>query len=329
MLELRDATVVLDGRKILDSVDLAVAEEDVAAVLGASGSGKSTLLRVIAGLLPGGTVRWRGRNLDGVPVHARPFGLMFQDHALFPHLNVGQNVAFGLEMTREPHPQLRVAEVLEMVGLAGFESRNPATLSGGESQRVALARALAPRPELLMLDEPLGSLDRTLRDRLLERLEGLLADLAITSIYVTHDHDEARTLADTVTILYAGRVLQSGPAEEVWAHPASVQVAEFLGYETTASIAVENGRWVTPWGTMPGVDLEPGVHEMVIPPHAVRFSPDGALTATVESHRFVGGRAEIRAGNGEGSVTGPYDGTPPRRGELVRFDIDPTAVHRF
>ncbi len=329
MLEVRNATVAIEGTTILDGVDLTVAEGTTAAVLGASGSGKSTLLRVIAGLQRGGSVWWQGRNLTDIPVHERPIGLMFQDYALFPHRSVAGNVAFGLEMRGHPDPARRVSEVLELVGLAGFEDRDPGTLSGGEAQRVALARALAPQPHILMLDEPLGALDRTLRDRLLDRLEVLLADLDITTVYVTHDHDEARTLADTVTILDHGQVLQTGPTENVWDHPVSLTVAHFLGYETTAPVTVHDGKWETPWGVLAAGDLAPGIHEVVIPPHAVRFDAAGPLHGTVVGHRFVGGRAELRVAGGGVELVGPYDGPLPKRGDDVAFTFNPGALHHF
>ncbi|MDH3499585.1 MAG: ABC transporter ATP-binding protein [Acidimicrobiia bacterium] len=329
MLQVRGATSVLGGVMVLDHVDLDVPTNSVAALLGASGSGKSTLLRTIAGLQPRAHVTWNGRVLDEVPVHERPFGLMFQDHALFPHLDVGANVAFGLRMHHHPDPASRVAEVLELVDLAGFQRRDPATLSGGESQRVALARALAPGPELLMLDEPLGALDRELKDRLLDELGALLRELATTAIYVTHDHDEARTVADSVTILENGCVLQSGPIRTVWDHPASSAVARFLGYEAEAEIAVQDGIWTTPWGTMRGWGIEDGTHTIVIPPHAVEFSRAGQLAGSAESHRYVGGRAELRVSGNGSSLTGPSDGAPPPRGTRLNFDIHPGSVLRF
>jgi thiamine transport system ATP-binding protein len=177
----------------------------VVGLLGPSGSGKSTLLRVIAGLLPpdAGSVCWDGEDLTSVLTHRRRFGMVFQDQQLFPHRDVAANVGFGLRMASAPKDvaRARVAELLELVGLAGFEHRAVTALSGGEAQRVALARALAPEPRLLLLDEPLAALDRDLHDRLAVDLRDLLKRLHITAIHVTHDRDEAKTVADRVVTL--------------------------------------------------------------------------------------------------------------------------------
>jgi len=202
-------------------------------LLGKSGSGKSTLLRIIAGLEEpeAGKILWDGIDLTSTPPHLRDFGLVFQDYALFPHLNVHDNVAFGLKMRRMTQDEIsgRVASALEMVNLSAFERRNVTELSGGEQQRVALARALAPRPRLLMFDEPLGALDRALREDLLNELRAILHQTSIPAIYVTHDQEEAFAIADRVLILYAGDIVREGTPVDVWANPGSVWVAEFLG----------------------------------------------------------------------------------------------------
>jgi thiamine transport system ATP-binding protein len=178
-----------------------------------------------------GTVCWDGEDLSGVPTHKRHFGLMFQDHALFAHSDVSANVAFGLRMQGREKKDVsaRVTELLELVGLAGFDHRAIDELSGGEQQRVALARALAPEPRLLMLDEPLGALDRALRDRLVNDLARLFDELGTTVLYVTHDHDEALAIADRVAIMAYGKIVQEGSPSEVWGTPANEFVADFLG----------------------------------------------------------------------------------------------------
>ena len=241
MLGVASVTVQYDGHCALDGVDLEVGAGEIVAVLGPSGAGKSTLLRVIAGLeLPtAGTVSWGGADLAGVPPHRRQVGLMFQDHALFPHRNVIANVAFGLRMRGAGRVQAsaRARELLALVGLAGYETRRVQDLSGGEQQRVALARALAPAPRLLMLDEPLGSLDRRLRDELTLELRDLLTGLGLTVLLVTHDHDEAFAIADRVAVMRAGRVDQIGTAAEVWRRPATAEVARFLGYNVFDGVA--------------------------------------------------------------------------------------------
>ncbi|MFD8946086.1 ABC transporter ATP-binding protein, partial [Streptomyces californicus] len=220
MLSLREATVRFGKRTALDAVDLEVADHRIVCLLGPSGSGKSTLLRAVAGLQPmdGGRVLLDGRDQAGVPVHRRGLGLMFQDHQLFPHRDVGANIAFGLRMhgAGRAETDARVRELLELVGLPGAERRAVAALSGGEQQRVALARALAPRPKLLMLDEPLGQLDRSLRERIVVELRTLFRELGTTVLAVTHDQGEAFALADRVVVMRDGGIAQEGSPLEVW-----------------------------------------------------------------------------------------------------------------
>src|SRR5512136_2275132 len=222
-----------DNAPLLRDVSFDVASSEIVCLLCPSGCGKTTLLNIIAGLelADSGQVLVEGQDISGVPVHRRGFGLMFQDLALFPHKNVRDNVAFGLRMAGLDLQAIdaRVSEVLELVGLAGFEQRDVNQLSGGEQQRVALARSLAPRPRLLMLDEPLTSLDRTLRERLMNELRDILTRVGQTAIYVTHDQQEAFALADRVVILNAGRVAQIGTPLQVYGHPADAFVAHFLG----------------------------------------------------------------------------------------------------
>lgn len=230
MLEVRSVDVAIDGEKILDNASLAVEDGEIVAVLGPSGSGKSTLLRAIAGLvaLQTGDITWDGRSIAPIPTHERDFGLMFQGFALFPHLSVAENVGFGLEMRGHDRVAEEVAEALEWVGLGGFQDRGVETLSGGEQQRVALARTLAPRPRLVMLDEPLGSLDRHLRERLVVDTRAILEDRGVTALVVTHDRDEAVALADRLAIMRAGTIVQTGRLEDILRSPADSWVGEFI-----------------------------------------------------------------------------------------------------
>lgn len=219
---------------VLRDLSLSVGQGEVVGVLGSSGSGKTSLLRVIAGLLPviSGAVVLNGVDITTVATHQRGIGLMFQEHALFPHLDVADNVAFGLRMNHvaKVDRSARVAEVLDLVGLGGFGSRDVSSLSGGERQRVALARTLAPSPRLILLDEPMGSLDRVLRDRLLPELAELIDQLGLTALYVTHDRTEAFELADRIAVMDGGRVIQIATPEELDAAPASDHVAALLGH---------------------------------------------------------------------------------------------------
>ncbi len=218
----------------LDGVDLDVAQGEIVCLLGPSGCGKTTLLRVVAGLETpdDGSVRFKQRDLSAVPVHQRRFGFMFQDFALFPHKSVAENVAFGLYMEKLPAAKIetRVAEMLRLVGLHAYADRSVFELSGGERQRVALARSLAPAPQLLMLDEPLGSLDRTLREELMMELRAILKRVGVTALYVTHDQEEAYAVGDRIAIMLAGEIVQIGAPQAVYRQPANRSIARFLGF---------------------------------------------------------------------------------------------------
>jgi thiamine transport system ATP-binding protein len=209
-LDLTDVTVRFGAKTAVDAVSLSVPTGEVFALLGPSGSGKSSLLRAIAGLEPcTGDIAWDGESVVRVPPHRRGFALMFQDGQLFPHLDVAGNVGYALRVAGRPSGE-RVAELLELVGLSGFEKRGVTDLSGGEQQRVALARSLAASPRLLLLDEPLSSLDRELRERLAVEVRGILKASGTTAILVTHDHDEAGVIADRTGLLVDGRLASVG-----------------------------------------------------------------------------------------------------------------------
>ncbi|MCX5086595.1 ABC transporter ATP-binding protein [Streptomyces sp. NPDC001939] len=300
LLTLDDTTVRFGGpsgaaHAALDRVDLEVAAHEIVCVLGPSGSGKSTLLRVVAGLqgLDGGRVFLDGRDQSGVPAHRRGVGLMFQDHQLFPQRDVGGNVAFGLRMhgAARSEQQARVRELLALVGLPGAEGRAVASLSGGEQQRVALARALAPRPRLLMLDEPLGQLDRSLRERLVVELRELFGELGTTVLAVTHDQGEAFALADRVVVMRDGRIAQSGTPLEVWQHPADEFVARFLGFDNVVDATIVGEAADTPWGKVPVPAGSPqGRAKILVRPAGVRLAPaaEAQLTCTVAARTFRG-----------------------------------------
>lgn len=250
MLEIRHLFKTYEGKPLLEDISFTVGEGETVCLLGASGSGKSTLLRIIAGLedSEAGFVSFNGMDLASTPPHLRDFGLVFQDYALFPHLDVFDNVAFGLRMrhVNENEIALRVASSLELVNLQRFETRKVTDLSGGEQQRVALARALATRPRLLMFDEPLGALDRTLREDLLNELRSILHRTNIPAIYVTHDQEEAFAIADRILILHDGRIVRDGTPSDVWEFPGSAFVARFLGLGNVIEGEVrdnQNGEW--------------------------------------------------------------------------------------
>ena len=247
MLEVRGIYKSYEAQPLLQNISFLAGTGETICLLGPSGSGKSTLLRMIAGLesSDAGQILWDGIDLASTPPHLRDFGLVFQDYALFPHLDVFDNVSFGLKMKNWKNDEIRtrLAEVLELVNLRGFEHRKVTELSGGEQQRVALARALAPHPRLLMFDEPLGALDRALREDLLNELRGILHRTQIPAIYVTHDQDEAFTIADRVLLLHDGQIVQEGTPAEVWSEPNSVWVAQFLGLGNIIEGKIVGGRW--------------------------------------------------------------------------------------
>ncbi|MEU9241101.1 ABC transporter ATP-binding protein [Streptomyces sp. NPDC048385] len=294
LLTLDAATVRFGGRAVLDAVGLKVAEHEVVCVLGPSGSGKSTLLRAVAGLQPlaSGRVLLDGHDQARVPAHQRGVGLMFQDHQLFPQRDVGANVAFGLRMRRAGKAEQaeRVGELLALVGLPGAARRAVAGLSGGEQQRVALARALAPRPRLLMLDEPLGQLDRSLRERLVVELRELFGRLGTTVLAVTHDQGEAFALADRVVVMRDGRIAQSGTPLDVWQRPADEFVARFLGFDNVVPATVEGTVAVTPWGKVPVPEGSgQGTRTVLVRPAGVRLvAADAGLPCTVAARTFKG-----------------------------------------
>ncbi|WP_327408841.1 ABC transporter ATP-binding protein [Streptomyces sp. NBC_01281] len=334
LLSLRGATVRFGGRAVLDAVDLDVAEHEIVCVLGPSGSGKSTLLRTVAGLQPldAGSVTLDGRDQAAVPAHRRGVGLMFQDHQLFPQRDVGGNVAFGLRMHGAPKAEQaeQVAELLDLVGLPGARNRAVASLSGGEQQRVALARALAPRPRLLMLDEPLGQLDRSLRERLVVELRGLFGELGTTVLAVTHDQGEAFALADRVVVMRDGRIAQSGTPLEVWQRPADAFVARFLGFDNVVDATVSGEAADTPWGKVPvpeGAAQGPGT--LLVRPAGVRLvAPADGLRCTVAARTFRGTHVAVRLQ--------PRDAPEleaacalreaPEPGEAVGVQFDPAEV---
>ncbi len=324
LLEVYHLTKSYGEGRFPDDISFVVDEGEILCLLGPSGCGKTTLLRIIAGLeIPdSGKVLFEGRDIRDVPVHRRNFGLMFQDQALFPHKNVFENIAFGLRMQRLPKEevQARVAKVLDLVGMAGFEKRDVNELSGGEQQRVALARSLAPRPRLLMLDEPLGALDRALRERLMNELRTILKDIGVTAIYVTHDQQEAFAVADRVVIMNLGRKVQEGRPEEVYQRPATEFVARFLGLENLLS-----GRVVAagpPLAVETALGLLTTTDSFALPVGqevTVLIRPEGVrcLSTGTAAENLIAGQVQARSFRG-----GHYQITVAAGGMWLRFELD-------
>jgi spermidine/putrescine transport system ATP-binding protein len=255
MLELRNISKNYEGRPLLKNISFILKEDETICLLGASGSGKSTLLRMIAGLESPdeGSILFNGLDLADTPPHLRDFGLVFQDYGLFPHLDIFDNIAFGLRMKKYTSAEIkeRVATLLEQVGLSGFEHRSVTDLSGGEQQRVALARALAPNPRLLMFDEPLGALDRTLKEDLLNELRDILRKTKIPAIYVTHDQEEAFAIADRILLLHEGEIIREGTPQEIWNDPGSTWAARFFGIgNIVEGVVTSSGKVKTDFGLL-------------------------------------------------------------------------------
>lgn len=296
MLKALRLSVAFEETLALDAVNLTVRDGEVLAVMGPSGCGKTTLLRAIAGLqdLDQGTISWDGRNLREVPPHDRGFGFMFQDYALFPHLTVRGNVEFGLRMhgVDGARRTARLDDVLETVGLAEYADRPIHELSGGEQQRVALARTLAPSPRLILLDEPIGALDRGLREHLISEMHAIFSHLEVTAIYVTHDRDEAFAIADTVAVMKEGRLLRKGTPQDLWDNPKYEFVATMLGFSAIVDAKVYDGWADVGWAKIAS-SLEPGDRRLTIPPHAIRIAADGPATGRVTKSVYRGGTYNV------------------------------------
>ena len=323
-LSVRGLAVTYGDLCAVDGVDLEVAAGEVVALLGASGSGKSSLLRAVAGLedVAAGEVAWDGRSMVRVPVHKRGFGLMFQDGQLFEHRDVGSNIAYGLTDLPRAQRGERVREMLELVGLPGFERRRVTTLSGGQAQRVALARALAPAPRLLLLDEPLSALDRALREQLATDVRTILRRGGTTALYVTHDQDEAMTVADRVGVMEAGRLLRLDTPQRLWADPGSSKVARFLGCDVVGDLALAPGalRVVEAAEGEPGEPGERGGSAQTEIPATAETLP-ATLPATVLASRLRRGQWEAEVELDPEELAGLVGSDGPAEPSSVGADV--------
>ncbi|MEI2416030.1 ABC transporter ATP-binding protein [Orrella sp. JC864] len=238
------------GFAAVKGVSLQIGRGEMVSFLGPSGCGKTTTLRMIAGLeeLDEGDIRIRGVSMGGVPTHRRNIGMVFQNYALFPHMSVRENIAFGLSMRKTPKAEIaqRVKDVMALIRLDGMAERLPSQLSGGQRQRVALARALVTKPNVLLLDEPLGALDKKLREQMQIEIRMLQKEVGITTIFVTHDQEEALTLSDRIVVMEGGRIVQVGTPREIYQQPADRFVSDFIGMTNAlrATVAGRDGDWV-------------------------------------------------------------------------------------
>jgi len=345
ILEVVDINRDYDGIFTLDRINLRIDSGNILCLLGPSGCGKTSLLRIIAGLekTDSGTVLFDGQDLSRVPPHRRGFGMMFQDFSLFPHKNVFDNVAFALQLEKQPRERItrRVKEMLHLVGLEGFEMRDVNRLSGGESQRVALARSLASQPRLLMLDEPLGSLDRVLRERLMVDLYRIIKRVGVTTLYVTHDHAEAFTVADVVAVMNNGRVEQVDQPQTLYRQPVNELVARFLGFRNLVEGVVAEPESINsaigvlypqkiavPFGTRVTVLLRPEGARIVDAGHPVD-PKETTIIGTVKERTFKGGHFNLTVQTGPGVLLNfdfSLDALPPVMGQSVRLVLRPAAM---
>jgi len=312
-------------------LDLQVEKGELISLLGPSGCGKTTTMRTIAGLLAlqAGKVMLDGADISHMPAHKRNMGLVFQSYALFPHLDVFDNVAFGLRLRKLPEPELRrrVAAVLEAVGLTGLEQRLPAQMSGGQQQRVALARAVVIEPKLLLLDEPLSNLDAKLRVQMRSELRRIQRELGVTMLYVTHDQEEALALSDRIVVMNSGKIEQLDVPEAVFNRPSNRFVAHFMGFENL--FRYRGGRL---WSeternlSFPG-PVPPGTASVGWRVDKVRVG-EGPLDGTVQARGYLGDRVEYLIDSPLGAVKGLCDAADARwrEGDRVSFSLPAEAA---
>jgi putative spermidine/putrescine transport system ATP-binding protein len=334
-LSLDDLTLAYGGQVAVNKLNLQVREGELLALLGPSGCGKTTTMRAIAGLLAlqSGRITLAGQDITRVPANKREVGLVFQSYALFPHLSVYENVAFGLRLRQVSGPEMkrRVGEAIAMVGLTGFERRLPRELSGGQQQRVALARSVVVRPRLLLLDEPLSNLDARLRLEMRSELQRLQRDIGVTMLYVTHDQVEALALADRVVVMRAGRIAQQGTPADIYERPTSAFVAQFVGIDNLFHVqggALHGASGVLP-GLLPGHGALPPVHALAWRPRHVMLG-QGPFEGRVMGVSYLGEAVEYLIETPAGSIKAQTPPLGPRFAvqSTVRFDLPlADAVH--
>ena len=327
------AKTFADDTRALEPVTLEIARGETLVFLGPSGCGKTTTLRIIAGLEApdaGGRVRFDGEDVTSIPIERRNVGMVFQSYALFPNMNVAENIGYGLKIrgASRAECQARVEELVALTGIEGLERRQVDQLSGGQRQRVALARAVAPRPRVLLLDEPLTALDASLRERLRVELNRLLRSLGITTVYVTHDQAEAMALGDRIVVMRAGAIAQIGSPREIYFEPASRFVAEFVGAANIVEGTACDGAIVLPGGRIP-IGTTGKVTLMLRPETIAVVPPDAAeLSGRIENVTFVGDRQRIVIAD---AASRPLLIDAPNTiaaapGERVGLRVDPTRI---
>ena len=320
------------GTRALLPTDLDIAEGEIVSLLGPSGCGKTTLLRIIAGLETadaGAEIRFRDDDITHQPVERRKVGMVFQSYALFPNMSVRGNIGYGLKMQGLPRAQIdaRVDEVIALCRLEPYAGRAITALSGGQRQRVALARAFAPRPRLLLLDEPLSALDAALRGQLRDELAALLRQFGITAIFVTHDQDEAMAIADRVAVMSQGRVAQIGTPEVLYRAPETAFVARFVGNSMPLGGRIDGDKLHLPGGTL-DLGAPSDGKAAFVRAEDVRLAEDGPLTARVTAVTFLGTHYRIAlSGATDDTLFCLHQGqSAPKPGQTVRLAIAPQSI---
>ena len=336
IVSLKDIVVDFDGQKVLDGLSLDIHDKEFVTFLGPSGCGKTTTLRVIAGFVTpkSGNVFFDGKDIANMPPYKRPVNTVFQKYALFPHLNVFENVAFGLRLKKMTEDEIRpkVLEMLETVGLKGFERRSIYQLSGGQQQRVAIARALVNRPKVLLLDEPLGALDLRLRKDMQNELKRIQQAMGITFIYVTHDQEEALSMSDTVVVMDKGRIQQIGTPEDIYNEPKNAFVADFIGESNILDgVMLEDYR--VSFSGQEFVCVDKGFAknqsvQVVVRPEDVEVTTpeNGMLTGLVNEVIFKGVHFEMRV-DCEGKEWLIHSTRACKPGEVIGMNVGPDEIH--
>jgi spermidine/putrescine transport system ATP-binding protein len=301
-IELRGVVKRYGNQVALRGIELEIRDGEFFCLLGPSGCGKTTTLNLIGGFVPvtEGEIWIRGRRIHDLPPHKRPVNTVFQSYALFPHMNVRENVRFGLKMDRVSRGEStpRVEEALGLVGLEDFGDRMPAQLSGGQQQRVAVARALVKRPAVLLLDEPLGALDLKLRQRLQIELTQIHRDVGTTFVYVTHDQEEAMSMADRIAVMNDGRIEQLGSPEEIYRRPTTRFVADFIGDSNFFDATVDSNVAVLADGSRVPSAVGSGRATLMVRPESMRLDPDGPLRGNVVQTSFLGKHVRVAVETG-------------------------------